>query len=104
MLAAIATEQAGPEALVPETLAEAKYLQIIELEDGTVSAVLPLTGEESAVRALLERGCRALITGQISSGPRELLRRQDVLCFDGYLYQAQQVRRLLYTGVLPGIK
>ena len=101
MLAAVAVEQEGLEALIPETLAEARYLYFIELEDGEVQEALPISGEDGAVQALAARQCRALICGQISPAARQALRQLEVLCFDGYLYQARQVRRLLYTGVLP---
>lgn len=104
MLAAIAVEREGQDPLIPETLAESRYLYIMELEDGVVSAVLPLADEQDAVRIIEEQGCRALICGQIGSDARQALRRLEVQCFDGYLYRVQQVRRLLYTGVLPGIK
>lgn len=104
MLAAIAVEQEGPDPLIPETLAQSRYLYIMELEDGVVTAVLPVADEQDAVRIIGEQGCRALICGQIGKAPREDLRRMEIQCFDGYLYHVQQVRRLLYTGVLPGIK
>lgn len=103
MLAAIAVEQAGADPLIPETLAKARCLYIMELEDGVLSAVLPLAHEQDAVRIIGEQGCRALICGQIGADAREALRCLGVHCFDGYLYRVQQVRRLLYTGVLPVI-
>lgn len=104
MLAAIAVEKEGLDAVVPETLAAAGFIYIMELEDGEVQAVLAVDGEEQALRTVTEHGCRALICGQLSESARELLRQREVLCYDGYLYQAQQVRRLLYTGVLPCLK
>ena len=104
MLAAIAVEREELDAVIPETLDAARCLYVQELDDGSVCEQLPVTGEADILQAVISRGCRALICGQISPETREALREQDVLCFDGYLYQAQQVRRLLYTGVLPGIK
>ena len=104
MLAAIAVEREGMDAVIPETLDAARYLYMQELDDGSVCEELQVAGEAEMARAVISRGCRALICGHISPDTREALREQDVLCFDGYLYQAQQVRRLLYTGVLPGIK
>ena len=104
MLAAIAVEKEGLDSLIPETLAQSRFLYIMELEDGVVSAMLPMACEQDAVRVISEQGCRALICGQIGAEARKALRRLEIQCFDGYLYRVQQVRRLLYTGVLPGIK
>ena len=104
MLAAIAVEREGMDAVIPETLDAARYLYVLELDDGSVCKELQVTGEDAILQAVAFHSCRALICGQISPETRERLREKDVLCFDGYLYQAQQVRRLLYTGVLPGIK
>ena len=104
MLAAIAVMTADPDSQIPETLNEARYVQIIELEDGSTQYGQAVSREDDVLQLITEHGCRALICGQISPPVRQSLREKDVLCFDGYLYQAQQVRRLLYTGVLPGIK
>lgn len=104
MLAAIAVEREGLGAVIPETLDAARYLYVQELDDGSICAELQVSGEADIAQAVISRGCRALICGQISQQTRESLRDKEVLCFDGYLYQARQVRRLLYTGVLPGIK
>ena len=104
MLAAIAVEREGLDAVIPETLDAARYLYVQELDDGSVCEELQVSGEADILWAIVSRGCRALICGQTSPDIRERLREKDILCFDGYLYQAQQVRRLLYTGVLPGIK
>lgn len=101
MLAAIAVEKEGLDSPIPETLAEAGFLYIMELDDGEIKAALPMVGVEQILPTLREYGCRALIAGQIGDETRRALREMDVLCYDGYLYQVRQVRRLLYTGVLP---
>ncbi|MBR2782668.1 MAG: hypothetical protein IKD93_00500 [Firmicutes bacterium] len=103
MLAAIAVEGIGPDPLIPEKLDQARALYIMELEDGRVGETLPVSGEGEAARLAAERGCRALICGQIGPDARQALREREVLCFDGYLYRVSQVRRMLYTGVMPGI-
>ncbi|MBO7667871.1 MAG: hypothetical protein J6T26_05355 [Firmicutes bacterium] len=101
MLAAIAVEQEGLDSVIPETLAEAGFLYIMELDDGEIKAALPVVGVGQILQSVGENGCRALIAGQIDEATRQALRDIDVLCYEGYLYRAGQVRRLLYTGVLP---
>lgn len=104
MLAAIAVREGDVHSVIPETLAEAGFLLVQELEDGSVLSCRPVAGEGDAVEAASKAGCRALICGQISPQGLSLLQQRHILCYEGYLYQARQVRRLLYTGVLPVIK
>ena len=66
MLAAIAAMTADGDSPIPETLAEARYIQIIELEDGSSRGGAHVNSEDDILRLVADHGCRALICGQIS--------------------------------------
>lgn len=109
MRISIAVLEKIPKGKIPEKLADARYLfiveteqnQVIHIEDGTQSS----HPDVDFAKATLKWDCEAIICGaEIEREAFDILADAQVSRFDGFGFNASQVLKQLYLYQLPLIR
>jgi len=107
MKIAVATMDRESKAMIPETLAEAKYLFIVETDDFAVKEILPAVPPDQDIRfaeQTVERGCEAIICGEIDEQAFEILAGEGVTRYLGAGQNASGSLKLMQARQLPLIR
>jgi predicted Fe-Mo cluster-binding NifX family protein len=90
MFIAVSANDRDLNAAVSETLEKCRFLLIVNMEDGAVTAIENYGDETGAAlaAAVIEADCEAIITGGLSPAAFDLIADANITRYDGYGHPA----------------